>query len=305
MKTKRGFITLACGGRDYYVMAKYLSLSLRRHTPQIDIAVITDSRAENFTRYFDYVIPMRHDFGDAFAQKLHILEYTPFDETLFIDCDSLVVRDVSFVWSLLQDCDFAYIGTVLMSGVYYNVDVTKLCDSLKIPWLGVMNGGIYFFRNTDICINVVNRAICVYNKYEEFGFSFLGNGFRSEEPCYAIAASEHGIKPLVDNGSLMRTPFGLDGRLHIDVLNGTCNFIKYGELVQPAILHFASPWRFHPTYTRECMKLYLSKAPYPICKLQKLLPWCYYYSARAYEKFLSNFPSILGSFAKLKSYLLL
>jgi hypothetical protein len=82
-------------------------------------------------------------------------------------------------------------------------------------------------------------------------------GTRADEVGFALAFSEHRIEPFDDeNGESMRTPIGISGPMHIDVLDGYCRFVKGDRHVAPSIVHF-STWHDHPIYQRECAKLRL------------------------------------------------
>jgi hypothetical protein len=279
----RGILTVAVGHSVYYQMAYYLALSLRRHAKELPIALVTDAPSAKELRIYDTILCARPEFGDGFAQKLHFLDYSPYDETVFLDCDSLVVRDLMPIWNFFDGVSFGYLGSRIQYGLYYGANVESLCAMLGIPWIGVMNGGFYFARKDAAAAQIFQDANEVYKNYHSYGFATLGNGQRSEEPCFAVATGKRGIAPIEDHGKLMRTPFGLQGRLDIDVLAGRCDFVKHGTPVSPAVVHFASPWRFHPTYGRECLKLRLANSAI-LNPLKYAVPWCYYYTRRACQK---------------------
>jgi hypothetical protein len=77
----------------------------------------------------------------------------------------------------------------------------------------------------------------------------------------------HGQDTQFDHGKFMRTLFGISGRLHLDTIHGGCGFVKNGERVTPAIMHFASFGVYHPAYARECMRLRALETPKGIRKV--------------------------------------
>jgi hypothetical protein len=253
-RSGRGIVTIATGPQPFIKMAIDLGLSLRLHCDHIPRAVMTDSADAELAKLFDVVIPYQGSYGDDFYQKMWIDQYTPFAETLYIDCDSLVLRNLDFVWDLCRGREFAYVGRIRDKGRWYT-DVPSLLGRLGLSWLGQLQGGMLYFRSGDIASRIFRRALDILDHYDDFGFDYL-RGHRSDEPGLGIALGEEGIYPLEDFGRTMRTPCWIEGPLHIDVLDGFCEFVAEGERLRPAIMHFA-PWKDSPTYHRERAKLRL------------------------------------------------
>ena len=51
-------------------------------------------------------IPLRHEWGSGLEQKLYLDKYTCFEETLFVDADSIVVKDVEGLWEFFSNVSF-------------------------------------------------------------------------------------------------------------------------------------------------------------------------------------------------------
>ena len=81
-------------------MAKVLARSLAIHSPDIPSAVVTDSSDRGLADLYDHVVQFRPEFGSGLTQKVYLDAYSPFKETLFIDSDCLVIRDISYLWTL-------------------------------------------------------------------------------------------------------------------------------------------------------------------------------------------------------------
>ena len=79
-----------------------------------------------------------------------------------------------------------------------------------------------------------------------------------------------GLQPVVDGGRIMRTLAGLSGQLKVDVLRGGARFRKYGEIVEPAIVHFAAGSWSHLEYRREALRLALRERGVPAQALAPL-----------------------------------
>jgi hypothetical protein len=255
----RGIITIALGAETYIRMAKDLALSARRHCPAESRAVITDSRDPELLHLFDLAIPVDRSLGDPLFQKLWLEKYTPFDETLFIDCDSLLVHDLEAVWRACDGRECGFVGEEQTSGSWYGADIAAVCRTCHLPWLATLNSGMLFFRTGETASRVFAFAREAMAGYEALGFQPFRNTL-ADEVGFALAFSKYGVHPLDDSdGRTMRTPIGIEGPMEIDVLRGYCRFIKRGLRVAPAIVHFAT-WQFHPVYYRERAKLRLHYA---------------------------------------------
>jgi hypothetical protein len=254
----RGIITFAYGAREYIDLSIALGQSLQRFSPHISRALVTDSGDPKLRSIFHSVIPVRKELGSDVAQKLYIDVYSPFVETLFIDCDSLVVRDLDFAFQLFRESGACAIGTNLMlpGEIVQGVVVSEVCDSLKIPAIPRFNGGIYYIDKNGESAKVIARARELLKDYKKYGFKDFRSDGPNDEFLMGAAMAELGLLPIGDHGSLMRTPIGLIGKLHVDVLKGEANFNKEGSNVAPAVVHFAGEWRKDPVYVRERRKLH-------------------------------------------------
>ena len=254
---KRGIITFAYGAQEYINLGIALGQSLSRSNPQIKRAIVTDSSLGILSDLFDEVIPLNREWGSDVSQKLHIDEYSPFDQTLFVDCDSLALADISFAFELFQNANACALGTEMWTAQsdLREADIAKVMESLNITGIPAFNGGVYYITRSGPQANVIQRARELLSNYRDYGF----NDFRSDGPAdemvMGAAMAELGCQLVDDKGLLMRTPIGLQGDLHVDVIRGVAQFNKSGCDVRPAIVHFAGGWRKHHVYARECHKL--------------------------------------------------
>jgi hypothetical protein len=248
---------MAHGSRRYLRMAQALARTLRRHAPELPLAVITDSADSALLDLFDQRIPYQPGYGRGHVQKLSIDRYAPFDETLYIDVDSLVVAPLGGVWRLFEDVPVGVVGGSTQQGHWFG-DVGEICARLGLSEIPRFNGGFVFVRRSPEATAIFDTARELMTRYAELGFEPMRSGAPNDEPVLACALALHGIAGIADRGSSSRTPIGISGPLKIDVLVGRAAFIKEGVPVRPAIVHFCG-WRvrgFH--YRRESLKLSLA-----------------------------------------------
>lgn len=114
-----GFMTLAFGSPKYVEMAVDFALSLRDwHSQPVAIAVDSPTAAYLADRYpavFDAVIPIPDDWPPGWARKFSVAELTPFDRTVFVDSDTLVIDDLETVIADAERTEFAMMGEYVMA----------------------------------------------------------------------------------------------------------------------------------------------------------------------------------------------
>lgn len=256
----RGVITLAFGDDRYVRMATTLARSIKRNWPGMRVAVVTDRDRTFLDASFDDVIPLDPAIGRNLQQKLSLDAYSPYHETLFIDSDCIVVRNMDFVWSMFAGREFSTCGNVRADGEWMGASISKLTEELGLSGgLPVFNSGALYWRKGATAHRVFNTARQLIPRYAELGFGAFRQGFLvNDEPLIAIGMASAEQRPVPDDGLLMRTPLQLEGRIQIDSLKGYCRFVKAGQVVQPACVHFCGPHARFGYYKREARKINLS-----------------------------------------------
>jgi hypothetical protein len=253
---QRGVLTLAFGKPMFLELAKALARSLRLHDPRVPRAIVTDASDPDLLNLFDIKIDHHPEYGSDVEQKLFLDRYSPFDETLFIDSDCLVIRKLDPFWAAFRESDFGACGRRILRGGEKDefVDVDRVLQHFGLTGLPKFNGGIYYFKRNATASLVFETARGLIGRADELGFrSFRGGGL-ADEALYSVAMALHGI-PLTDMApGGMWTPLNATGPLAIDTVRGVCSFTKAGERVQPEIMHFTSMTDSF-TYLRECRRL--------------------------------------------------
>lgn len=104
MNRDRGILYIAAGPRHFGEMLQSAQ-TVRKHHPDIPIAVITDQPAENLA-LFDQVLPL-DDPKFSFIDKIAPLARTPFERTIFLDTDTYVCHPIDDLFELLERFEFA------------------------------------------------------------------------------------------------------------------------------------------------------------------------------------------------------
>lgn len=191
---RKGFVTVATGDEKYYQLAANLLLSYRkRGQGKYPFALICD-RENEYTAGFDHVV-LTQEFRKGTVDKL-LLRLSPYEESVFIDADTLILENVDDLWEVFADADdVSMFGKVLpldsQDGWFTYEGSGKYKD--RIDYLISMNGGIYYFRNTQLGRSVLETALSVEKDYSEIDFKYFSTP--QDEPLMAMAMVLCGCKP--------------------------------------------------------------------------------------------------------------
>jgi hypothetical protein len=252
-----GLMTMAFGGRHFTDQAMALAASLRLHCPDLPLALITESRDPELARLFDHIIPLKREYGSGLMQKMHLDLYSPFEETLFIDSDCLVVRDLTpLLDRYYRGAPFSVLcETSRRRGSQDEwVFVDRVLDLYGIDELPKFNGGTYYWKRGAASRDLFDAVRAKIPDWPKLSVGGPTDRNVNEEIMFGVALAERGMRGFVDGGETMRTPAGIDGALDVDVLAGVARFCKYGVQVQPAIVHFAGDFVRLRTYRHQSMR---------------------------------------------------
>ena len=284
MKTleRKGFVTIATGQMRYYNMAYNLLMSYKRNAKcKYPFAIIAETE-NKYTQQFDYVILMDnpcHSFND----KLRLFEYLPFDETIFIDADSLIYDDLNIWWERFSEAsDFSAFGIVHKptsdKGWFMASGMKEFCSDIK--YIPMYNGGVYYLRNTKTCEKVFDIAQHCANNYNEYAFNMFKKP--ADEPVLALGMVLCDCYPIMNEvGSQVEYVFAPQSkRLKVDILKPKAIYHRDDKTVRPRIIHWSNYLAQKDVYRFEVWKLnhpnqngifvFLIKCVFKICNLRAI-----------------------------------
>lgn len=233
---KRGFVTIATGAEQYYQMAFELLRSYREQcVDDTPFAIICDRETPE-TAAFDHAV-VCHELRGSYLDKLAMYSLSPYEETIFLDADALILADPSSLWQDFQNMgDFSCYGTALpldsRDGWFYPEELEEFQGKIKF---GVqMHGGLYYFRKTDIGNRIFSQAKYFAEHYSEFRFAHFNKP--ADEPVFALAMALAGCKPCPVRNRITFYP-SYEGRLQITPAGQLLMDRKPYETV---VLHFAA-----------------------------------------------------------------
>lgn len=210
----QGYITLATGPRQYLEMAINLLLSLKHNDPKREVCLVIDEGSKlppEYEKLVDHVAYLSPKNGfHGCLNKLRVHELSPFDETMFVDADCLLVKsDMDRHWQKFKSNGFNIAGGKLTSGHWYDFNIQDVIIALGIPYMVKMNSGVFYFRkgaSSDQFFNTTHQLVSEHQK-------MLGTYHRNklqlaDEPFIGAAMGVLHIDPISytpSEGSIMIT----------------------------------------------------------------------------------------------------
>ena len=191
----RGVITLAYGRKRYIEQARSLAHSLQLHAPQVPRALVTDSTDPEIRKLFTEVIPYRPEYGSGVRQKIFLDQYSPYDETLFIDSDCLVLGNLEKFWSAFNGQCFGVPGyRYLHKGSkdsYFDVDY--VLEKFNLESIPKFNGGTYYFTRSLAAAECFETARQILDSSRDLKLCEFRRDGPNDETVYSIAMAIHHI----------------------------------------------------------------------------------------------------------------
>jgi hypothetical protein len=158
-------------GSPYLAMSIVSFLSLRKTNPDVPACIVTNVAKEpldipGWDKNKDYWIFLDEDTARNRLFKTAIQHHSPFDKTVYLDCDTLVVNDISLISFFLNYFDIAI---KLNTGGSGRRDRNKkLFDGTRVfHELPHWNGGVIAFRKSASSVAFFE---CWNEKYKSLGF---------------------------------------------------------------------------------------------------------------------------------------
>tara|TARA_B110000503_G_scaffold143541_1_gene245681 strand:- start:2004 stop:2846 length:843 start_codon:yes stop_codon:yes gene_type:complete len=194
----KGIVVLAQNNStaDYVEQACLLAMSLKLHN-NVPISVITnDTVLEEYQSLFDKIIPI--PFGDAaeisewkIENRWKIYHATPYDETIVMDTDMLVLQNIDVWWDFLSNYEMFFTSSVLTyRGTTANTSYyRKTFIDNNLPNLFC---GFHYFKKCEFAQEFYTWLELVVNNWEAFYEQHLLAATRpkhvSIDVCSAIVA---------------------------------------------------------------------------------------------------------------------
>ncbi|WP_018526611.1 putative nucleotide-diphospho-sugar transferase [Alkalispirochaeta alkalica] len=154
MKNTPFGVTYVAFGRPYLAMALVSAESLRARSPEVPLCIITNvAQSPPDLPFWD----TQRDTWSWFAResrenrfyKTQLYDYSPFEKTLYLDCDTLVWADVAPAVTYLEYFDICFKQQLRGQRSAKKGAHTVLDNSFRVAELPHWNGGVFMFRKNE------------------------------------------------------------------------------------------------------------------------------------------------------------
>jgi hypothetical protein len=164
----RGYLTMAVHSVHYLEMAVDMALSLREHT-RLPLAIAVDDRLgavlrDRYAGVFDSVVRVPPKFLRGRALKYGCAQASPFEETIFVDADCIVLGSLDRLADALVDSDFAMVGELLTlddDEMHHGFSTRALMGRFGLDRYLKTNSGFFCFRKS-AAIEIMEDCLSCY-----------------------------------------------------------------------------------------------------------------------------------------------
>lgn len=156
-----GVIYILTRHQKYVPIINTSVASLKKHMPGIHVTAFSEFPLDG---PFDRVIPVQHSsYSDGFYDKTKFISESPYDRTLFLDCDIYVVRPFPELFPLLDRYDCA-----LTHEEYVNTDWNGDYPRPDIPSsFPEFNTGVFLYRKSETMAQLFRSWEALHREYRE------------------------------------------------------------------------------------------------------------------------------------------
>ncbi len=251
MSLTKGFVTVATGKEQYYIIARNLLRSYRLTTKEpLPFAIFCEEENE-YTKEFDEV-RIYPKATRSYLDKLEMFDLLPFDINIFIDADCLAFRDINRLFDIFENADdFCCYGRILpLDDKRGWFEYDNLNDELKkrVDYVVGLHGGIYYLRRTEKCKAVFDGAKEFSKNYADY--KFKGN-FETpgDEPVIALSMAVNNCKPITHDLTSIICYWEHENRFDLDISKGTALCKNNG--VSSDIIHWGTRFTKSQLYKKQ------------------------------------------------------
>lgn len=243
----RGFVTMATGDEKYYQFARNLLYSYRLHNKKLPFGIICD-RENEYTKDFDDVVVIENATF-TYSDKFRVFVDSPYEETVFIESDCLVYRNLDEMFELLAGGDdYTAFGV--------NDDNIKVWFSKPEQLRGtfgdmftsipVFNPGYLFIRKSPLTEKIYADTAfvagwLVENRPDDGKISLFTKGMLRDDVVFSMVMKRNGCR-CVAHPSVGKCIFYPNTKKirKISVIKGQLDVTQDKEYNDCNILHFSS-----------------------------------------------------------------
>lgn len=178
---------------DYVEQACLLAMSLRVTNPNTLISIVTnDTVPQAYVSLFDKIIPI--PFNDdaknsewKIENRWKLFHATPYDKTMVLDTDMLVLQDISSWWNFLSNYNLFFTSKVhtyrseIVTSNYYR----KTFTANNLPNL---YSGLHYFEKSELALEFYTWLELVMQNWELF-YGTYAKEYSPNRPSIDVSAA--------------------------------------------------------------------------------------------------------------------
>jgi hypothetical protein len=161
------------------------------------------------------------EVGPGLEFKLHLLDVAPSICSIFIDADSLVYDDISFLFKKFNADTPNVIGLKLTKGSWVDEDIEAACAEFGLDYIIRYCGALYYIVKNEKGRKIFEYAMSLYKSNRPFQ---RNERTMYDEPIMAMALSKYNVEPLPDDGNIWGDLVQFDYNSHLNVFKGPAEF---------------------------------------------------------------------------------
>ncbi len=203
---KKGILMIALGHEYYYRMATVLAASIRAND-DLPICLVTDRTVPaNHLLLFDIIkSPSKKSITQKGAteyikSKLFMYNFSPFEETLFLDVDQVVLvgKKLTDIFEEMKDISFTFSNTGIAGrSEWADIEEVKSIYGDKPFWN--FHSELVYFKKSEEVKAYFNEAIKVYEQAAIPSAKRFSGATMADELAFQVAAMITGIYPHKEN----------------------------------------------------------------------------------------------------------
>lgn len=200
----RGILLIGLGHENYSHMAEVLAASIKVNDPDISITVVSNANLINPELFNQIIVSdpklYNGDKKEFIKAKLHIFELTPYDETIFLDVDQIILpgKKLSTVFDEMKDIDFTMSNTG-KSTMSIWADIKEVNKIYGPGEFWNFHSEFIYFKKTPAVKTYFETAIKIYNSNKIKSAHKFAGGSMADELAFQCASIVTGLYPHIEN----------------------------------------------------------------------------------------------------------
>jgi hypothetical protein len=219
------FFTFATG-KKYLDMAFALARSYRYHNGTeipFYIASVNNFRLPPDLHWVRKIFVDEITIGPGLEFKLHLIDIAPTEKSIFIDADSLIYSDVSFLFNMFNTGQPSVIGLKVTEGEWVDEDIKAACLEFGLDYVIRYCGALYYLIKNTAGKQIFDYAMSLHQSTRRFQ---RNEKTIYDEPIMALALSKYRVEPLIDDGNIWGDLVHFNRNAQLNVFKGPAEFIN-------------------------------------------------------------------------------